>query len=120
MPTPSFSFGYKESFSNFGVKEEPKEASLIKNTEDISSNLPSVHQAIQKEEPKKKAKLRKQIKDLKKEKKNPKISKEIRAHSTDRIRDCSPGPGFYQPNYVNMIDGPKIRYFSIKTLNKCN
>lgn len=110
MPTPSFSFGYKESFSMFGVKEEPKETSIIQNNEDNSSNLPSVHQPIQKEEPRKKTKRNKPIKDLKKEKKIPKISKETRAHSTDRIRDCSPGPGFYQPNYVNMIDGPKIRY----------
>ena len=98
----------------FRVKEEPTETSISQNNEDNSSNLPSVHQPFQKEEPRKKAKPNKPIKDLKKEKKIPKISKETRAHSTDRIRDCFPGPGFYEPNYANMIDGPKIRYLFFK------
>jgi len=36
-----------------------------------------------------------------------------RSLSTERQRENYPGPGFYQLNYPNMIDGPKIRSFSL-------
>jgi hypothetical protein len=112
-PNPSFSMGYKEEFSMFGLKPDQKENSSV--NESKVTKLPSVYNDDLGEEKKKKL-TKSEKKSPKNDLKNKDVSKflkEKRTHSTDRIRNDAPGPGFYKLNYVNMINGPKIRYIKI-------
>ena len=45
-----------------------------------------------------------------------KITMENRSLSTERQRENYPGPGFYQINYANVINGPKIRCFILLSI----
>lgn len=42
-------------------------------------------------------------------KQKEKVKTEIKSAFTDRIKLISPGPGFYQLNFANMINGPVIK-----------
>lgn len=91
---PSFSFGYKESSIFLGYNPNGE-----KNDNNMS--LPKIEKKTNKDEEK-----TKKIENLKKLAK----SKAKRSLSDLRMRNDGPGPGFYQPNYSNLIDGPKIKY----------
>ena len=100
IATPSFSFGYKESSISFEKKEK-----LVQN---LNNNV---------ESPQKDSDPSKKIKNLKKSKEKNKnilhLKKNKKSLSTEKLRENYPGPGSYQPNYVNMLDGPKIRFIGL-------